>query len=187
MDDIIATIEECQRLRGWLVNSFAQVEFLLGDLPCRAWELPEYVHMRGPVSIVAKNRLAQTRSLLEAPGPLAAYATRLLPVLDRFERNDRARNFLAHGFCSFDVVPRTGEMAMRFRCYVPRKGGEPELLELYMLPNELAAAREQWVGIAEQVIEACHEIYLRFGLEAVGPVAERVVYRPELLPGSRAK
>ena len=186
VEDIFAKIEECQRLRGWLINSFAQIEFLIGDLPCRAWEIPEYAEMKQPVSIVAKNRMKQTRSLLEAPGPLASYAERLVPLLDRFERYDQARNFIAHGFCSFDFVPRTREVAMRFRCYVPRKGQPPELLELYMLPGELGAARDEWVPIAEQVVAICHEIYLRFGLENGGPVAERVVYRPDFSPGSRS-
>ena len=99
---------------------------------------------------------------------------------------DQARNFIAHGFCSFDFVPRTREVAMRFRCYVPRKGQPPELLELYMLPGELGAARDDWVPIAEQVVAICQEIYLQFGLENAGPVAERVVYRPDLPPGSRS-
>jgi len=186
MEDVKAMIEDCQRLRGWLINSFAQVEFLLGDLPCRAWELPEYARMREPVSIVAKNRMKQTRALLEAPGPLAEYAERLLPLLDRFERYDQVRNFIAHGFCSFDLVPRTREMAMRFRQYVPKKGAAPELLELYLLPKELSDARDEWVRIAAGVVQACHEIYLRFGLEEGGPVAERVIYRPDLPPGSRS-
>jgi len=110
----------------------------------------------------------------------------LLPLLDSFERFDQARNFIAHGFCSFDVVPRSREMAMRFRCYVPRKGAPPELLELYMLPTELAAARDEWVPIAEQVVAICREIYLRLGLENAGPIAERVVYRPNLPFGSRS-
>ena len=35
-------LEEGQRLRGWIVNAYAQVEYLLGDLILRCRAFPEY-------------------------------------------------------------------------------------------------------------------------------------------------
>jgi hypothetical protein len=41
-ESLRADIEEGQRLRGWITNAYAQIEFLLGDLILRCREFPEY-------------------------------------------------------------------------------------------------------------------------------------------------
>lgn len=182
-----STIEECQRLRGWLINAFAQIEFLLGDIPCRAWELAEFSKLKRPISMGVGNRLKDMRTLLKSGGSMAPFACELEPLLDRFERFENVRHFMTHGFCSFDFTP-SGDAAMRFRRYVPpAKGGTAELLELYMRPQELRDAHDEWAALASSFVLTASLIYARLGLEEVGPVAERVVYRPNLKPGDRSR
>ncbi|MGR4862977.1 hypothetical protein [Caulobacter sp. LARHSG274] len=180
-------IEECQQLRGWLINSFAQVEFLLGDIVCRAWELPEFVSLRRPIPMGVGNRLAALRELLEFGTSMDSFKGQIEIALTEFERFEEVRHFLTHGFCSFDVTG-AGDAAMRFRRYIPpKKGGSSELLELYMLPQELRDAAGQWTTFANDFVALSSQVYAQFKLEDVGPSAKRVIYRPHLKPGDRSK
>jgi len=35
-------VEEGQRLRGWIANGYAQIEYFLGDIIVRSLQMPEY-------------------------------------------------------------------------------------------------------------------------------------------------
>ena len=47
----IADIEEGQRLRGWITNAYAQIEFQLGDLICDAGLSLKTMQRRKPLPI----------------------------------------------------------------------------------------------------------------------------------------
>ena len=104
-EEMIAIINEGTALRGWIANSFAQVEFLLGDLIVRCREFPEYADFTQTISHSAAKRIGKVRSMLNIGGRLAPYAEDLTAMLDTFEGNQGIRNLLAHGFCTFLHTP----------------------------------------------------------------------------------
>ncbi len=132
------------------------------------------------------NRLAALRELLEFGTSMDSFKGQIEIALIEFERFEEVRHFLTHGFCSFDVT-RAGDAAMRFRRYIPpKKGGSSELLELYMLPQELRDAADRWTTFANDFVALSAQVYSQFKLEDVGPDAKRVIYRPHLKPGDRS-
>jgi len=94
-----ADIEEGQRLRGWITNAYAQIEFLLGDLILRCREFPEYAVETATFTHSAPKRVRQVRQMLEKQGALTPFAPELTSIIDRFEKKHETRNLLAHGFC----------------------------------------------------------------------------------------
>jgi hypothetical protein len=104
-------IEEGQRLRGWIANAYAQIEFLLGDLLLRCREFPEYAAETASFTHSAPKRVRQVRKMLEKEGRLTSFAAELTSIIDRFEERHETRNLLAHGFCEYLVTP-TGDAAL---------------------------------------------------------------------------
>lgn len=128
--EIIAIIEEATHHRGWISNSYAQVEYLLGDLIMRCRQFPEYAEQTATFTHSAPKRVAKVRSMLNVDGPLTPYVAEMNEALDAFEGNHEVRNLLAHGFCEFHFTP-TGDAGLVFRKFERgdvKKGQEPDLL-----------------------------------------------------------
>jgi hypothetical protein len=109
-----AKIEEGFLLRGWISNSYAQIEFLLGDLIIRCREFPQYAEYTKTVSLNAKTRVAKVRKILKIDGPLTPFKREIENMLNTFESNSDIRNLLAHGFCIFYHTP-DGDAVFHFR------------------------------------------------------------------------
>ena len=112
--EIHAIIEEGMRLRGWIANSYAQIEYLLGDLIGRCREFPEYLPHTQTVTHSAARRIKKVRSMVALGGPLEPFGADLVALMDAFEQHDEIRNLLAHGFCTFHYTP-TGDAGLMFR------------------------------------------------------------------------
>jgi hypothetical protein len=128
--EIIAIIEEATHQRGWISNSYAQVEYLLGDLIIRCRQFPQYAEQTATFTHSAPKRVTKVRSMLNVDGPLTPYVTEISEVLDAFGGNHEVRNLLAHGFCEFHFTP-TGDAGLVFRKFQRgdvQNGQEPDLL-----------------------------------------------------------
>ncbi|WP_313437252.1 hypothetical protein [Novosphingobium sp.] len=111
--------------RGWISNSYAQIEYLLGDLIVHCREFPVYNAQTGTVSHSAAKRVKKVRAILALDGPLSPFADKMTEVLDAFEGNDDVRNLLAHGFCSIHYTP-TGDAGFVFRKFDRAAAAEAE-------------------------------------------------------------
>ena len=60
-----ADLEEAQRLRGWIANSYAQIEFALGDLILRCREFETYKDMTKSLPHGAPDRVKECGRSLE--------------------------------------------------------------------------------------------------------------------------
>ena len=110
----IAEIEEGQRLRGWITNSYAQIEFMLGDLILRCGEIDEYSGLPKTLPHRAPERVKRVVKILETPGPLGIFEKELRQILDRFKQGYETRNLLAHGFCEY-LYTKGGDTGLQFQ------------------------------------------------------------------------
>ena len=60
--EIVAVIEEATHQRGWISNSYAQVEFLLGDLIIRCREFAQYAEQTAAFTHSAPKRVSKVRA-----------------------------------------------------------------------------------------------------------------------------
>ena len=110
----LATIEEGQRLRGWIANGYAQIEYLLGDAIVRGLVLPEYAGLGSGLPHGAPDRIKRVRRLLQVQGFFSEFGDEIEGILREFELHHETRNLLAHGFCSFHYTA-TGDCGLEFR------------------------------------------------------------------------
>lgn len=166
-----AIIEEGTLHRGWIANSYAQIEFLLGDLIVRCREFPQYAVHTETVSHSAAKRVAKVRRMLEIDGPLMQFAGDLNDVLDGFEQNQDLRNLLAHGFCTFLHTP-SGDAGFLFRKFdrPPADAGDNDHMlteQLFRLIN-LEYHRAQLVAQAQHALHVCGAIHETMGWGEIG-------------------
>lgn len=154
-------LEAIATLRGWIINSYAQIEFLLGHLIVAAATLPEYAHLprRLPRNL---ERRAEAIFEISSSGPYAPFKPRLNAVLQKLgmEDIDTVRHLLVHGLCIFYATP-TGDMAVKFQRFVPSAGGKPAGLKSQLFTrNDLQNYRTRWVAIAQEAVVLFEEITL---------------------------
>lgn len=112
--EMTAMIEKAAHLRGWISNSYAQVEYLLGDLVVRCREFSEFDDFTKTISHSAATRVSKIRSMMKVGGALSPYIDDLTVIVDAFAANQDIRNLLAHGFCEFHFT-RSGDAGFYFR------------------------------------------------------------------------
>jgi hypothetical protein len=158
--------------RAWIINSFAQVEFVLLDLVLQLRQFAEYddhAEKRPPFGI--GERMERVRLYCGMPGPLAKHAFLLNPILDTLADLSDDRHFLVHGFCMFVYTP-AGEKGMRFRRFVQGRKGEPDLLRVKAFrPEEMEAFRRYAVDFCERAMANFVAVYKDLGLSDPDPEA----------------
>ncbi|ATP18289.1 MULTISPECIES: hypothetical protein [Sphingobium] len=163
---IQAIIEQAMHHRGWIANSYAQVEYLLGDLIGRCRQFPEYAVHTGQVTHSAARRIKKIRAMLNLGGPLAPFADRLITTLDAFEANDWVRNLLAHGFCTFHHTP-TGDAGLTFSKFDRDAAQAAEddfaLIERTFRLVDLEYHRAQLTAQAQDAVQLFSTIHDEFG------------------------
>lgn len=167
-DEIKAIINEGTLRRGWISNSYAQVEFMLGDLIMRAREFSQYAVHTETVSHSAKKRVAKVRAMLRIDGPLSLFANEIGNVLDAFDRNHDLRNLLAHGFCEFRYT-RNGDSGFYFRKFERGNADNGEnaevLIERTLRPIDLHYHETQLTHEAGTALAVFAKVYHHLGWE----------------------
>jgi hypothetical protein len=170
--EIEAIIEEATHHRGWISNSYAQIEYLLGDLIIRCRQFPEYEQQTTTFTHSAPKRVAKVRSMLNVDGPLTPYGAEINQVLDAFEGNHEVRNLLAHGFCEFHFTA-TGDAGLVFRKFERgdvQAGQEPDMLvqKTFRLVD-MHYHKEQFVDQAQRALEIFAKIHFDLGWGEINP------------------
>lgn len=170
--EIIAIIEEATRHRGWISNSYAQVEYLLGDLIIRCRQFPQYAEQTATFTHSAPKRVAKVRSMLNVDGPLTPYVAEISEALDAFEGNHEVRNLLAHGFCEFHFTP-TGDAGLVFRKFERgdvQNGQQPDILiERTFRLVDMHYHKEQFVAQAQRALEIFAKVHFDLGWGEIDP------------------
>lgn len=169
--EIVAFIEVATAHRGWISNSYAQVEYLLGNLIVRCRQFEQYAEQTATVTHSATRRVAKVRAMLGVNGPLGPHAEGLTQILDAFEGNHEVRNLLAHGFCEFQFTP-TGDAGLVFRKFdrgEAESGQAPPdiLIQRVLRMVDLEYHRAQLVHQAEVALEFFAVMHAALGWEDI--------------------
>jgi hypothetical protein len=157
-----ADIEEGQRLRGWITNAYAQIEFLLGDLILRCRAFPEYKLETASFTHSAPKRARQVRRMLQKAGPLNPFAAELTSIIDRFEERHETRNLLAHGFCEYLHTP-SGDAGLQFQKWHRQDDrDDARLIRCFRLPD-LLAERDSLVALSHEALHLFWRMHRHFG------------------------
>lgn len=150
--------------RGFVINSFAQIECLLADLIDQCRGFGDYAALNDkPIPFSAGNRVARVRELATS-GPLAPHADRIEKLLTRFLEFEDLRHLFTHGFASFAHTP-DGDAGMYFIRYVPPpKGGDVTMVRAFYRPSTMQAQRDSCLEFIEAAMDAFREIYGAIGL-----------------------
>jgi hypothetical protein len=158
--------------RGWIANSYAQIEFLLGDLIVRCREFAQYAAYTETVSHSAARRVAKVRHILAIEGPLTQFAGGLGNILDGFEQHQDVRNLLAHGFCTFLHTPDE-DAGFLFRKF-DRPPADADIADDHVLTEQLFRLinleyhRVQLVAQAQNALHVFGSIHDTLGWGEIG-------------------
>jgi hypothetical protein len=165
MDDVHKTIREMTEARGFVINSFTQIECLLADLIDQCRDLTQYEELsHKPIPFGVDNRVARVRELTKA-GPLFAFADIIDKILTRFMEFEDLRHLFTHGYASVAYTP-DGDIGMYFIRYVPPpKGGEVTMVRRFYRPRTIIAQRDSCLEFTESAMQEFRQLYLASGLD----------------------
>ncbi len=162
-------IDEAQRLRGWIVNSFAQVEYLLGDLILRCRVFPEYEEHTRTLPHGAADRVAKVRTILTRSGPLDADAQDITAIINRLADQQDTRNLLVHGFAT---VLHTTEQQLGF--HFQKFHRQPDRIDARLVKTftleGLRQERANQGAFTSEAVERFQALHRRLGWE--GPMSD---------------
>lgn len=157
-------LKQVNLLRGAYIGSYAQVEFLLADMCVKAWELPEYKHLRAKFPYRAESRVKAANALFACTGPFAKYREEVHGLFDELLRFEEFRDFMAHGLLRINVH-RT-DFSLHLRMYKPAKEGL-KIGTIDIPVNDLAHAVQQIVPFTHRFVTLIRRIYTEQKLQAL--------------------
>lgn len=163
-DQIKKIISDMTMDRGFVINSFAQIECLWADLVDQCRQFKEYAEITKIIPFSPNSRVGAVRALL-ATGPLQPFADQIDHLLTRFMEFEELRHLFAHGFASFRYTPN-GDCGMFFTRYMkPKKGEDAKLIQEFYWPKTMAAQRESSAAFAQDAMAQLRKIYTEIGLD----------------------
>jgi hypothetical protein len=161
-EEVIAAVEEGQRLRGWIANGYAQVEYLLGDIIVRSHGVKEYESLKDRLPHRPEKRIAKVREILEIDGYFSKHRGRVEELIDAFEAHQETRHLLVHGFCTAYHTPE-GDFGLQFRKWHRDGANDTEIEKTFRL-IDLEYERAQFTDVAERALALAREIHDDLGL-----------------------
>jgi hypothetical protein len=157
-------VEQANLLRGAYIGSHAQVEFLLADICVKAWELPEYKHLRAKFPYKAESRVRAANALFACTGPFAKYREEVHGLFDELLRFEEFRDFMAHGLLRIDI--RRPDFSLHLRMYKPEKEGL-KIGTIDIPIKDLAQAVQQIVPFTHRFVTLLRRVYMEQNLQAL--------------------
>lgn len=155
-------LEEFQRLRGWIVNSYAQIEYILGDLILRCRQFSQYDELTQTLPHDATKRVKRIRAICLVEGPISVFAPQLNELLAQFEARHEIRNLMTHGFATYQITAE-GDSGLSFQKWhrAPDRI-DARLLRTFRL-HDLMCERDQSVDLAQVGLKLFYRIHSNFG------------------------
>lgn len=147
-------IVEATELRGRIVTSYSQVEFLLADISVK-------LDLKFPYLI--KKRIAAAKSIAERSG-FEKYKNELIKICDDLLQFDELRNFMAHGYMEL-MTDKQGNHEFTFRMYQRENGETFKLVIIKTTVVYLGDAAERITEYVSQAVQLFRRIYLEMGIE----------------------
>jgi len=163
--DVTSAIAKFNSDRGWIINSFSQIECRLADLIIQCQGIADYEELNQlPLPMGVGSRITRVRELMKS-GPLSAHAAPLEKLLSRLEEFEELRHLMTHGYAAFHFTP-DGDMGMAFMRFVPPKKGEQytEERKFYRL-DTMHKQRESSLAFVSMAMDELRKIYEAVGLD----------------------
>ena len=160
--EVVDAIEEGQRLRGWIANGYAQVEYLLGDILTNAFGMPEYQELALRLPHRIEKRIAAVRGVLEIDGYFTAHGDEIRWILEAFENHHQTRNLLVHGFCTAYFTP-DGDFGLEFRKWHRDGDRDTEMKRTFRLVD-LDYERTQLNHVSQRAVALTFQMHQELGL-----------------------
>ncbi|MDP1582980.1 MAG: hypothetical protein Q8M18_06085 [Bradyrhizobium sp.] len=148
-------IDDIVYLRGRIVTSYCQVEFLLADIAVK-------LELKFPYLITA--RLKAAKRIAEREG-YEAYKAELEEICDGLGEYDDIRKFMAHGWAVLEV-DKAGNHRFELLMYERKGEGQFELMRARTTRECLLEAANDINEYTVKVINLFRRIYFEKGLEA---------------------
>jgi hypothetical protein len=147
-------VKEATYLRGRIITSYSQVEFLLADISVK-------LDLRFPYLI--KDRIKAAKRIAERPG-YEAYRDDLNEICDELLIYDELRTFMAHGFISL-TTDKADNHLIEFLRYKREGEGQFTLLRATTTVQRLQQAAEDVTVYVQRAVTLFEKIYLEQNLE----------------------
>jgi hypothetical protein len=147
-------IDDIVYLRGRIITSYSQVEFLLADIAVK-------LELKFPYLISA--RLKAAKRIAEREG-YEAYKKDLEEICDGLGEFDDVRKFMSHGWADLEV-DRHGNHKFALRMYERKGEAQFELMQATSTGERLLEAANDINEYTTRVVRLFHQIYLEKGLE----------------------
>jgi hypothetical protein len=149
--------------KGDITSSYAQIEFLIGDLLQRCSYVAEY----GAASNLSRStpkRILNVRRLVAMDGPLQKYEKPLIELMNRFEEEHDLRNLIAHGSTTVEFTRAGGAALFIFKIFHREQNSatwtvRSETLTIGMLRQE----KEKMVRLANEALQLFMVIHADLG------------------------
>jgi len=147
-------VDEAIYLRGRIVSSYSQVEFLLADISVK-------LDLRFPYLI--KDRIKAVKRIAERPG-YEVYKEDLDRLCEELLEYDELRHFMAHGFLTL-TTDRKDNHQFEFLLYQRKAEGVFTLLSARTTISSLREAAEHITEYVSNAVKLFERIYREQKLE----------------------
>jgi hypothetical protein len=159
-------IRDAALLRGAIITSYAQVEFLLADfaIRCRARAVYASVCPKFPYKL--EDRIKATRRIIRTPGPFSVYADKVEALCAGLLQFEEMRHFMAHGFQIIRNNKSGTQHDLTYRLHRPvGKHGEAEERFIVTDLDQLDHAAKAIGDYAQSFVLLWRTMYIEQGLE----------------------
>ena len=150
----IALLDEATFLRGQILTSYAQAEFLLADLSVQ-FDL----HFPYPM----KERIKAAKKIADREG-FGGYKDELLEACDKLLEFEELRHLMAHGFESMTTDP-TAKHMFDFRLYVRNAKDDFEQRQYFLTIDHMRYNAENIRLYTSKAVDLFRRIYLEKRIE----------------------
>jgi hypothetical protein len=153
-EQTVALVKELTHLRGRIITSYAQVEFLLADFSVK-------INVDFPYRI--KDRIKAAKKIVERP-EYASYREEMIKICDKLLEYDEARHLMAHGMVKLTADPQ-GNHDIEFRLYRQTRKETFELVEVHSSVARMRAAADEITAYVGSAVDLFRRIYKEMKLE----------------------
>ena len=161
-DHVMAAVEDGQRLKGWIANGYAQVEYLFGEIIARPNDMPEYEAIKDRLPHRPEKRISKIRQILEIEGFFSQYQEEIEWLIEAFEHHQQTRHLLLHGFCTAYHTP-AGDFGLQFRKWHRDGDQDTEIRKVFRLVD-LEYEKAQFTHAAQRALDLVRNVHEKLGL-----------------------
>jgi len=153
-----AVIGNAAALRGAIITSYAQVEYLLADIVLRCQPMAEYSTLPQTFPYKLETRIARVRDIVGMSGPLQKYKDEFEKVITELLKFEELRHFMAHGLLHVRASC-VGDHILIYRMHRQTKGSTIEEGTITTNLPQLEDAAQKIAHYSLQTASLFHDVY----------------------------